>query len=165
MVPTHDVLNRRRTDMDVLTVLRKLGDLERDMENVYEWLATAFNGDEQAVDFFHKLAQEEQAHLNLVKYQERVVRKTPGEFSDVEISLPSIEKSFQKTLEFRKTNPTIKDALRFALDMETDVSEHYAASVMEQSNESFAQMVKGLMETQKDEHYKRLLEFARNYPG
>jgi rubrerythrin len=164
-VPAHDVLNKRRAIMDILTVLRKLGDLERDMGNVYEWLATVFSGDEQAVEFFHKLAQEEQSHLNLVKYQERVVRKTPGEFAGVEISLPALDKAFQKIAEFRKTNPMLKDALQFALEMETDVSEHYAATVMIQSNESFAQMVKGLMEAQKDEHYKRLLEFARNYPG
>ena len=48
--------------------------------------------------------------------------------------------------------------------METEVSEQYVATIMEQSNESFAQMVKGLAEAQTDEHYQRLIEFARNYP-
>lgn len=151
--------------MDILAALKKLGDLERDLGNVYEWLATVFSGDEKAAEFFRKLAQDERTHLDLVKYQERVVRKTPGEFADVEINLPVLDKTLQKIVEFRKTNPTIKDAIRFALDMETEVSEHYAATVMEQANESFAQMVKGLTASQKDEHYKRLLEFARNYPA
>ena len=164
VVLIHNVLNGRRKDMDILTALKKLGELERDMGNVYEWLTTVFSDDEQAVFFYRKLAQDEQNHLNLVKYQERVVRKTPGEFADVEINLPAIDKSFQKIAEFRKTNPTIKDAIRFSLDMETEVSEQYVATIMEQSNESFAQMVKGLAEAQTDEHYQRLIEFARNYP-
>jgi len=150
--------------MDILNVLKKLGDLERDLGKAYEWLATVFKDDEKAAEFFRKLAQDEQAHLDLVKYQERVVRKTPGEFTGVEIDLPAVDSTVKKIAEFRKTDPAMKDAIRFALDMETEVSEHYAATVMDQSNPSFAQMVKGLTATQEDDHYKKLIEFARSYP-
>lgn len=151
--------------MDILTALKKLGDLERDLGKVYGWLAMIFKDDERASEFFRKLAHDEQAHLDLVKYQERVVRKTPGEFVGVQINVPAVDKTLLAISEFRKTNPTMMNAIRFALDVETDVSEHYAATVMDQSNESFAQMVKGLTATQNDEHYQKLIEFARNYPG
>ncbi len=151
--------------MDILTVLKKLGDLERDLGKSYERFAELFRDDEKVSEFFKKLSQDEQAHLDLVKYQERVVRKTPGEFAGVEIDLPAVDETLRKIDEFRKTTPTVRDAIRFALDMETEVSEHYTGSIMEQSNPSFAQMVKGLAATQKDEHYQQLLEFAREYPG
>jgi rubrerythrin len=151
--------------MDILAALKKLGDLERDLGKAYERLTTVFQGDEKAVAFFRRLAQDEQVHWDLVKYQERVVRKTPGEFVGVDIDLTALDKTFEKIAEFMKGNPSMKDAIRFALDIETEVSEHYAATVMEQSNRSFAQMVKGLAATQQDEHYKQVLEFARNYPG
>ncbi len=150
--------------MDILKVLKKLGDLERDLGSVYGWLAMSFKDDERASEFFRKLAHDEQAHQDLVKYQERVVRKTPGEFVGVEIDLPAVNKTLFAISEFRKTNPTIKNAIRFALDRETDAGEHYAAIVMDQSNESFAQLVQGLAVTQNDEHYQKLIEFARNYP-
>jgi len=131
----------------------------------YEWLAASFQDDENASAFFGKLAHDEQAHLDLVKYQERVVRKTPGEFGNVEIGLAAVDRTLRKIADFRSTAPTIKDAIRFALDMETEVSEVYAATVMEQSNPSFAQMVKGLATTQKDEHYRQLMQFAKDYPA
>ena len=150
--------------MDILTVLKKLGDLERDLGNAYGRLSTIFKDDERASEFFRKLAHDEQAHLGLVKYQERVVRKTPGEFVGVEIDVPAVNKTLLAISEFSKTNPAIKDAIRFALDRETDVSEHYVAVVMDQSNESFAQLVKSLTATQNNEHYKQLIEFARSYP-
>jgi rubrerythrin len=150
--------------VDILMVLKKLGDLERDLAGVYEWLSTIFKGDERASEFFRKLGLEELAHWDLVKYQERVVRKTPKEFVGVDIDLSSVNKTLLAISDFRKTRPTIRDAIRFALDRETDVSEHYAAVVMKQSNENFAQMVKGLAATQNDQHYGQLIEFARTYP-
>lgn len=93
------------------------------------------------------------------------MRKTPGEFIGVQINVPAVDKTLLAISEFRNTNPTMMNAIRFALDVETDVSEHYAAAVMDQSNESFAQMVKGLAAAQNDEHYQKLMEFARNYQG
>jgi rubrerythrin len=151
--------------MDIITVLKKLGSLERELGNAYEWSAKQFVHDEQARDFFRKLSEEERQHLDLIKYQERVVQRAPKEFSGVDIDVPAIEKTLNAIAEFRKTTPAVKDAIRFALDIETEVVECYAATVMERSNPSFAELVRGFASNMSDDHYKQLIEFGRNYPA
>ncbi len=146
--------------MDILVVLRKLGELENEAAKLYAWFATLFQHDKQARDFFLKLAEDEKAHFDLVKYQERVVRKAPKDFASVEVNMPAIDKTISGIAAFRKTKPDLKEAIRFALDIETEITEHYTASVMNQSNKDFAQMMKGLAGNAKDDHYKELIKFA-----
>lgn len=146
--------------MDILIVLRKLGELEKEAGRLYEWLSSVVAFDEKAKEFFLKLSADEKSHLDLVKYQERVVRKSPKDFGEVQVNMPAIDTTLSKIAEFRKTSPTFREAMRFALDIETEISEYYATTVMDQSNQHFAELTKSLSATQKDDHYKQLIRFA-----
>ncbi len=148
--------------MDILVVLRKLGELESEAAKLYAWIASLFQHDEKAREFVLKLAEDEKAHFDLVKYQERVVRKSPKDFGPVEVDIPAIDKTLSAIAAFRKTKPALKDAIRFALDIETEITEHYTASVMKQSNKGFAELMKGLTANAKDDHYKELIKFAES---
>jgi rubrerythrin len=149
--------------VDIIAVLRKLGELEKVVASAYEWAATRFPEDEKARDFFKKLAEEEEQRLELIKYQERVVRKSPKEFSGVDFDMPSVQNTLAKIDAFCKSEPTVRDSIRFALDIETDVGEKYGASIMRQSNPQFAESVKGLAVNASQGHYVQLIEFARDY--
>ncbi len=151
--------------MDILVVLRKLSDLEGEASKTYEWVASQFPEDAKAKEFFLKLSEDEKGHLDLVKYQERVVRKAPKDFDGVDVNMAAIDKTLAKIAEFRRTTPTVKDAIRFALDLETEITESYSATVMDQSNKNFAQLMKSLTANLKDEHYKQLIKFAQAYEG
>ncbi len=149
--------------MDILTVLKKLGELEQEAGGLYERFASLFTQDAKAQEFFEKLAADEKAHYDLVKYQERVVRKSPKDFGAVDADLKAVEKTIHAIKEFRKEAPAIRDAIRFALDLETEIAELYTASIMKQSNEEFAQLMKTMGGDQQTAHYKQLIAFAASY--
>jgi rubrerythrin len=148
---------------DVLVVLNKLGELENEVGKLYQWLSTVFADDEKAGAFFSKLSVDEKAHFDLVKYQERVVRKAPRDFAGVEVNLAALDKLVADITQFRKTSPSLRDAIRFALDVETEVAESYATTIMDQSNKNFAELTKSLTANSKEDHYKQLLRFAQSY--
>lgn len=149
--------------MDVLKVLIKLGQLESEASKLYEWFSILFAYDEQARNFFKKMSIDEQAHFDLVKYQERIVRKTPKDFGGVDIDTQMIDRTLSRIAEFRTTIPLLKDGIRFALDLETEIVESYAATVMDKSNEELAALMKNLTANLKEDHYKELISFAASY--
>jgi rubrerythrin len=149
--------------MDILSVLTKLAQLESEASKLYEGFSTLFTDDEKAREFFKKLSQDEQAHYDLVKYQERVVRKAPKDFGPVDVNMAAIERTLTRIVEFRGANPSLKDAIRFSLDVETEIAEQYAATIMDQSNKDMAAMMNGLTAGIKEDHYKQLIAFAASY--
>ncbi len=147
--------------MDILFVLRKLGELENQASKAYEWIASILQNDAKARGFFLKLSEVEKAHFDLVKYQERVVRKSPKDFAPVDVDITAIDRAIAMIAAFRTTTPGLRDAIRFALDLETEIAVSYAASVMEQSNKDFAQVVQGLTaNASQGDHYQELIRFA-----
>jgi rubrerythrin len=149
--------------MNILTVLGKLAKLEQDMSHTYAWLANRFAAEQRIRDLFRELSDEEKAHYDLVKYQVRVVLASPKDFSEVEVDLAAIDSALAAIAEFRRGEPTTKEAIRFALDMETSVAECYAVKVMDQSNKSLAEMIRTLSSIDGEKHRKRLVTFAKDY--
>jgi len=149
--------------VDILAVLNKLAQLENEASKLYEWFSDLFALDEKASAFFRKLSEEEQSHYDLVKYQERIVRKAPKDFAGVDVNMDAIDKTLSAIAAFRTTSPALKDAIRFALDLETEIVEKYAATVMDQSNREFAALMKSLTTSLKEDHYKQLIKFAGSY--
>ncbi len=74
--------------------------------------------------------------------------------------LDAVNMALASCASFRRTTPTITEAIRFALEMETEIVESYAATIMGQSNPEFAEMVKSLTANFKEDHYQQLLRFA-----
>ncbi len=147
--------------VDILFVLRKLGELESQAAKAYEWVASILQDDEKVRDFFLKLSEVEKAHFDLVKYQERVVRKAPKDFGPVDVDIAAIDRAIAMIAAFRATTPVLRDAIRFALDLETEIAVSYTASVMGQSNKDFARVVQGLVANEShNNHYKELIRFA-----
>ncbi len=150
--------------MDILVVLRKLGELENEAAKAYEWAASLLQDNAPAREFFLKLAAVEKSHFDLVKYQERVVRKAPKDFAPVDVDIAAIDRAIAMIAAFRATTPDLRAAIRFALDLETEIAAGYTASVMAQSNKEFAQVVRGLTaNASQSDHYQELIRFAAAY--
>ena len=149
--------------MNILTVLTKLAELEREAGRLYGRLATLFRDDPKASGFFRKLSEDEQRHYDLVKYQERIVRKSPADFGEVDADLAAINRTLASIAAFSRATPSVAEAIRFSLDIETEIVESYAATVMKQSNQEFAEMVRGLTANFKEDHYQQLVRFAGEY--
>ncbi len=82
------------------------------------------------------------------------MQKPPKQLNEVAIDMPALEKTLSKVAAFR-----------FARDRETEVSECYATTVMQQANPHFAQVVQGMGANQAMQHYGQLIAVARNYPA
>ena len=149
--------------MDILKVLAKLGQLEHEASKLYNWFAALYAYDEKARSFFRKLSVEEQTHFDLVKYQERIVRSAPKDFAGVDIDTQAIDRILSRMAEFQTVKPTLKDAIRFALDIETEIVESYAVTVMDTSNKELPALMKSLTANAKEDHCKELFRFAASY--
>lgn len=148
---------------DILMILSKLAKLEQTMSQVYAWCSERFAADAPVRILFYNLSVEENAHYNIVKYQERVVRGAPKEFGRVSINMAAVDDALAALAAFRAGEPTVADAIQFARKMEDSLAECYAMEVMDQSNSGLAEMVRKLAETEGGEHKQRLERFIQSY--
>jgi len=149
--------------MNILVVLKKLEELEIAMSKTYQWIAQLFPQERQVCDFFNNMAVDEYAHYEYVRYQSRMVRRAPKDYGEVNVDIADIERTLAEVARFRASNPTVKDAIRFALHIETEVTERLATTLMAQSNKEFAAFLNQLAGPMQQDHYKALITFAKSY--
>ena len=148
--------------MNVDTVLRRLGDLERSLADLYEWYAEVFASDPEAVYVFLKMFREEMGHVRRVDYHRRLLQKDPALPVDVDIDVAEIDGILQKAVALRgvRPNPTLEDAIRTALDLEMTAAESFYRNARRQASPAVARLLAVLGGEDKD-HVGRLREMAR----
>jgi rubrerythrin len=148
--------------MNVDAALRKLGDLERSLADLYAWYAEALAGDAEVSSAFCRMASEEKRHAGLVEYQRRMVQQDATLSVDVAIDLAQIEAALAKGRELRAAPvpPTAEEALREALLLERSAAESHYRNALTQANPKIARLLSALGGEDKV-HAARLEELAR----
>lgn len=148
--------------MIIDAALRKLGDLERSLADLYGWYAEAFASDPELAFVFFKMASEEKGHASLVEYQKRIVRGNAALSVDVEIDDAGIEAALSKVKELRSaaTRPTVGDALRETILLEKSAAESHSRNALRQANPEIARLLDALGSEDKL-HLARVEELAR----
>lgn len=147
--------------MHILKVLGHLERLETFSMSLYENYSKLFSKDREVSGLFYSLSLNEQSRAGLIRYQKRMVMRDPDDFQDVDVDMGAIERA---TLRVKKAladedKPSLEDAVKLTVKLETDVSEGYYRSLMEQSNPQVARLLKSL-DTESREHLSNIVTFA-----
>ncbi|MBK6406933.1 MAG: hypothetical protein IPF66_18980 [Holophagales bacterium] len=148
--------------MNIDAALRKLGDLERSLAELYLWYSEVFSSDPEAAFAFFKMASEEKGHASLVEYQRRMVQKTSAHSFDLDIDLGSIEAALEKVKVLRASPgiPTVDDALRETLLMERSAAESHYRNALKSANPEIGRLLDALGGEDRL-HVTRVSELAR----
>ena len=147
--------------MHILKVLGHLERLETFSMSLYENYSKLFSKDREVSGLFYSLSLNEQSRAELIRYQKRMVMRDPDDFQEVDVDMGAIERA---TLRVKKAladedKPSLEDAVKLTVKLETDVSEGYYRSLMEQSNPQVARLLKSL-DTESREHLSNIVTFA-----
>ena len=148
--------------MNIQTLFKPLTHFEGKIAELYEWYSELFEDDAEAAFVFIQLAAEEHGHLKMIEYQRRLVRKNPRNFADVSLDLKPVEDALVTLATLRNTPhpPSLEEALRAALMLETSAAEYHFKTAMKQANPNAARLLDALGTSDRD-HLGKLVEFAR----
>lgn len=150
---------------DIISALKKIELMEGKLSELYAWFSKVFEDNREFASFFFKLSLDEKQHRDLVTFQLKLARNNRGLFGNTVVSVDHIESFIKKLDDFRTTNPDRPQAeavFPFVLQIENSLCEQYYSSVMEQSNEDVAELVKTLSK-ECDNHYRECLEMAKKH--
>lgn len=147
--------------MQVYQVLAKLEHIETTMAEFYEWLSEVFEVDPEASGLFFRMGLQERSHASLLRYGKKLAHRTPDAFEDVDFDADSVELLCKSVHKFREQTPepSLADALFFAMKTECHPAENSHRDVLVASNPEISQMVKSLAIADA-EHHQTLKAFA-----
>ncbi len=147
--------------MHIDAVLRKLGELERSLADLYGSWSDAFADDEEAAFVFFKMKGEEKAHAGLVDYQRKLVQNSPALSVDVPFDLTEVEAAIGrvKVLRAATVPPTVDAALSEALRIERSAAESHCRNALKLASPGVARLLDALGGEDKL-HVARLVDLA-----
>ena len=148
--------------MIIDAVLRKLGDLERSVADLYGWYAEVLADDAEVASAFSRMAAEEKRHASLVDYQKRMVQQDTSLSVDVAVDLAEIDTALARVRALRAEagRPAAGEALREALLLERSVAESHFRNTLAQANPAVARLLSALGGEDKA-HVARIEDLAR----
>lgn len=148
--------------MRFLSVLYKLEEIEEGMAKFYKSLCEKFNSNLKASTLFYTMYIEEKNHLNLIRYQKKIVWQNQNLFKDIEVNIEKIEIIVKKVKDALSSLNTmdLKESLNKALELEKEVAEGHLVKWTRDSNLKFAFFISELI---KDDlkHYGKLDSYLK----
>lgn len=146
--------------MDFGLALKRLEELEDEIEKLYSWFAELCGPEPSVAAIFDSLSHEEHMHGDIIRYQFRTYQRNKGSFKDVDIDTDSLTALAGKIREIRTTRKitTSEEALEAAYKIENSASEHYYVLAGTQSNPEMKNVLKA-MASSSNEHHGRLAKF------
>jgi rubrerythrin len=148
--------------VNLTTFLDSLETLENEMAGLYGALADRFEAsDAEASGLFFQLAMQERNHANLVRFARGLVRRTPERFAEAPTDDRDVQRLVERVRGFRAAvdEPTLEEAVGFALDVEGDPLEQLHRKVVEWSDSEVGRVMAQLASDDRG-HHERLGEFA-----
>lgn len=146
----------------ILQVLAKLECVESEMASFYEWLSEIFEADSDASGLFFRMSLQEKSHAGLLKYGRKLVFRSPNEFDDVDFDGETTDALLREVREFRTRNPepSLSEALFFAMRIEGHPAENGHREVLSISNPEISRIIENLA-IADEEHHRTLSTFVQ----
>ena len=147
--------------MKIQEILSELERIESEMASLYEWLSNTFSRDSDAAGLFFRMSLQEKSHASLVRYAKKLVSRSPTEFHDVDFDGASVSELITAIRGFRDSHPepTLTEALLFAIKVEDHPAENSHRDVIRNSNPEVGRIIESLA-LADDEHHRLLRAFA-----
>ena len=151
----------------VVNILNDLEKIETGLREIYAGLAERFSDHVPYRNLFLALSRDEEAHADQIRYQKRLIRQNPGDFSHVTVDLTGMEEilAFLRHLLDNPPVATPEEGLRLAIDLESISQEKMYRSVIVDSCPALKPLIDNLTRFDR-EHLARLHAFAEaQFPG
>jgi len=146
---------------DTLAALRKLRQLEADLEDLYHHFARLFVDDFEASHLFYQLSNEERAHCKLVDHQIHYLENRLDANAHVVLAEEEVEALLREIHQLRRASPSpsLADAVSSAVMFEFVTEEAYVGKVITDASPTIMALVDRLTRA-SGKHHERLKEFA-----
>ena len=141
--------------------LKLLKDLEAKVSKLYTHFGTVFAGDEDAAELFELLSMDEDSYSSVVQYQMRLLKQEPGAFGSVDINETELKAlmGFIDNAMASNAEPTLKQAVELALEIEGSEAKTKYRNLLVQSNPKLNELLRN-MGVPDAVHSKRLTDFV-----
>lgn len=148
--------------MQIEVALRRLGDLELALADLYEWYSDVFASDPEAVYVFIKMAREERAHYRLIDFHRRLLVRDPRLSVEIDLELGEILAlvARAKALRSAKAPPTLAEAMREAIAMEASAADSLYRNTLFEQHPELARLL-GALGAEDRAHVERIRGMAR----
>jgi rubrerythrin len=149
--------------MEIIAVFNDIEKLELKLLELYQYFGNLFSDDPAAADLFTELGNEEKSHSDLIQYQRKIVRKNPKLFENVDVNIKEVRDIISNvdSIINRIQLPELNEAIKIAIDFESNAAEAHYRSAMQQANQEVSDLLKHLGVLDK-EHFSKLREFAKS---
>jgi hypothetical protein len=147
--------------MNILKVLGHLERLEISTKSLYENYSKLFSDDREVSGLFYLLNLNKQSRAELIRYQKRMVIKSPGDFQEVSVDMDAINRDVLRVKAALACGDktSLEEAVKLTVRLETDVAGGYYRSAMDQSNPRVGRLLKSL-DTESKEQMRNITFFA-----
>lgn len=144
----------------VMSVLNDLEKIENGLRDIYAAFADKFTDNPPYRDLFRALSRDEETHADHVRYQRRLVRQNPDDFTHVSIDMEGMDEilAFLRHLMENPPNATPEEAVALAIDLESISQERMYRSVIVESCPGLKPLIDNLTSFDKV-HLDRLHAF------
>ena len=144
----------------VMSVLNDLEKIENGLRDIYAAFADKFADNSPYRDLFRALSLDEETHAGHVRYQKRLVRQNPDDFTHVSIDMEGMDEilAFIHHLIDHPPNASPEEAVALAIDLESISQERMYRSVIVESCPGLKPLIDNLTRFDKA-HLERLHSF------
>jgi len=148
--------------VQIRLLLKLLEDLEGGLASLYQRVGDSFALDPEAQRVFHALAREEKGHVALVAYLQKVARRNPDQFADVNVDVTEIQRLTTEAARLLNSGKRlgVPEAVAVALSFEKSAAEAHLRSTVSQSNQDIVKLMTALSAGDKN-HLTALVAFAK----
>jgi rubrerythrin len=143
----------------VIDIFDRLAEVEQLAAELYQWYAMRFSDDAAVRELFETMSREEEGHRDLVLRQQLSVSRSLSAGDYVEVNLAGIDQvANAMLLQMENTAPSLREALDFAIWMETTGMESAYRLAAAKYNPEFASLASEIS-ADDNRHLQRLKDF------
>lgn len=160
----NSVYTEEGAHMEILKALDHLGDVETAAADFYDFLAKQFAHHREASGLFYRMSIQERNHRNLIRFCKRMVSRDSASYHKVDFDVELVSAFLKEVRNFKKLHPSpdLKQAIEFALSLESHAVEGLHSSLMADSNPRMRSLMEQLAE-EDSRHVQQLESFARKH--
>lgn len=148
--------------MRIWQILRALENFEDTLAHYYNCLRLAYESDQETAVFFSRMRDEELSHRDIVRYEQRLMFKSPENYLDLDDYDQSALEQMMRTVEdliVRSAHLTLDEALRASVRIEKAAAQQHLRSIIGRVNPALGRLVQDLGGRDLN-HTERLKTFA-----
>lgn len=132
---------------NITGALEMIEKTEEALADLYDWLAAEFEQDQEAARIFRHLRNMENSHVNLIRFERRLVMQERKYFSDIDIDSSSLETSLELIAGLRGKGPPLglEEVIHDLLEIDAHACDRCYRDSILQANPELSNLFRGIV--------------------